>query len=228
MSKQDNTTRSALSGHLKKDINQAVTSLQHLTSALSKIELSLTEAEVSRGKEVQYVEKINKLQQEGDRVLDRYQRLEEQNRAEIVSYADINLKLTREFDARLKQKDQDRDAQIEAVERRRAAEEHASRRASESQKNEIDRLREAERASQNRLEGKLKEQWKSWQARENQLQTQLKLRDEQLAKVSGENRELSRDLQEHQIMLKGRDTEISRLVNSLASLEAFASKPPDQ
>ena len=225
LSKAENSQRHGPAGQLRKDIGQTVQNLQHLTHAFAKIDASLTESDAIRAKQSQYLEKMSKLQQENSSLRDLCQRLEEQSQKEIISYADINLKLTREFAARLKQKDQDRESDLEGLKRGKAYEEHTLRRELDSQKSELDRLKESENASRNRLEVEFKGQRDSWKACEVLLKNKLKELESQVMGLSSKKQELARDLQEHQIMLKGQVTESSRLRNSLATLEAFPPEP---
>lgn len=228
MSKSENSQRAGQSGQLKKDIAQAVQNLQHLANTFANIDSSLTESEAIRAKQGQYLEKMSKLQQENSGLRDLCQRLEEQSQQEIISYADINLKLTREFEARLKQKDQDRELDLEGLRRGNASQEHTLRRELDLQKAELDRLKESENANCNRLEANFDRQRDSWKAREDLLQSKLKELEGQSKELSGKKHEVVRELQEHQIMLKGHETEIFRLRNSLATLEAFSVESPNR
>lgn len=228
MSKPENNQRSAHSAQLKKDIAQAVHVLQNLTNGFGKIESSLAEADRTHATERQYIEKITKLQQEITSLQDRCRSTEDQHQQDIVSFATASLHLTREFDARVEKKDQERQAELKGVQRREASQEQTLRRALDSQKVELLRLKETENASRNELELKLKEQKDLYKMREEFLSNKVRALENQVSELAGKNGDLVQELHEHQVMLKGRDTEISRLGNRLAALEAFSLDSPDQ
>lgn len=221
MSKPDNNQKSAHAGQLKKDIGQAMQFLQNLTNSLAKIESSLVESDGIRATERRYTEQISKLQQE-------ITGLQDQCRQDTVSFTDTTLKLTREFEARLKKKDAERESELEGVQRREASQEQILRRELDSHKAEVLRLKDNENASRNQVEGKLRQLKESCEKQENSLKAKLKVLEEQLLRLSGKNRNLAQELHEHQVMLQGRDMEISRLGKRLAALEAFSSAPLDQ
>jgi chromosome segregation ATPase len=228
MSKSETTQKAVPTAQLKRDLSQAVKTLQNLTNGLDKIDSSLIDSDAARAAEHRYNERISRMQQEITDLRERYRILEDERQKEIVSFATANLKLNQEFEARLMQKDQEHKSKLNDAHKLETAQEQRWKQKLDSEKAEIIRLKENQNSSRRQLEVTLKECRESWELKEDSLINKLKELEKQVMELSDKNKSLMEDLNQYQIMLRGRETEIFRLGNRLSALEAFSSDSPDQ
>jgi chromosome segregation ATPase len=228
MSKSETTQKAVPTAQLKKDLSQAVKILQNLTNGIEKIDSSLIDSEAARAAEHRYNERVSRTQQEITDLRERYRILDDERQKEIVLFATANLKLVQEFEARLRQKDQEHKAKLNDAQKLATAQEQRWKQKLDAEKAEYNRLKENENSSRRQREATLKECSESWGKLENSLINKLKELEKHVVVLSDKNKSLMEDLDEHQVMKKGRETEISRLGNRLSALEAFAPDSPDQ
>lgn len=228
MSNSDAAQKAMSTLQLKKDLNQAVKILQNLTTSLGKVESSLVDSEAARATEHRYNERLSQAHRELNELQTRYRCLEDDHQREVVAFATANLRLNQEFDARLKQNDEEHASKSKEVQALQDTQEQTLSQKINSLKGEVRRLKEQGTSRDHHFETKFREERKNLTAQVDARETQMKVLREMCANLSRGNGSLTEDLQQHQTILKGRETEISRLKARLSALETFGPYSVDE
>jgi hypothetical protein len=205
----------------KKDLNQAGKVLQGVTDSLEKHASSLSEAEAALARDRSLKEEILSLQGQITTLREENKKIANARREEIASWADVSLKLTREYEERLRKIESEYQSKLKDFQKREEDKEIKWKQTIDLEKAETRRLKQAESRGRQEIEIELRKAEESWQKKEKRFHTTLQQREDQVAELSERNKALAQKLTDHQTILRGRETEVQMLGGRLAALEAF-------
>jgi chromosome segregation ATPase len=221
MSKIDRPVKQSTSSQLKKDLNQAGKVIQSLANSLEKLESGLSDTETALIRENLLKGELSLAQEEIKKLREAHHKVQKERQEDIASFADMNLKLTGEYQGRLAKLRSDYESKLKECQRREESIELKWKEKVDSEKAETYRLREVESHGRHEIESQLGKAKETWQKREEQFHTNLRKHECQIAELSNKNKALIQELSEHETMLRGRDTEMQRVGGRLSALEAF-------
>jgi DNA repair exonuclease SbcCD ATPase subunit len=221
MSKVDKPVKQSTSSQLKKELNQASKVIQNLANSLERLESNLSDAETSLIRERLLKEELSSTKEEIKALQEAQYKVQKERQEEIALFADVNLKLTGEFQERLTKSQLQYESRLKDCQRREELVEAKWKHNVDFEKAETSRLRELESRDRQEIKSQLQKAKEVWQKKEEQFNTNLRQRERQIAELSDKNKALIQELSEHETMLKGRDTEMQRLGGRLSALEAF-------
>jgi chromosome segregation ATPase len=219
--KPDKPVKTSTTSQLKKELNQAGKVFQNLTNSLEKLENSLSEAETALTSDRSLREEILSLQGKITALREENQKIANERQKEIASWADVNLKLTGEYEERSGKIESEYQLKLRDFQKREKDKELKWKQEIDSEKAEIQRLKQAESHGRQGIESQLRKAKDGWQKKEEELQTILQQRKDRIAELLKTNKDLAQELTDHETILRGRETEMQRLGARLAALEAF-------
>ena len=221
MSKAEKPAKTSTTSQLRKDLNQVGKVCQGLADSIEKQANILSEAEAALAKDRSLKEEIGSLQGKITVLQVENEKIANERREEIASWANVSLKLTREYEERLGKMESAYQSKLKDCEKREEDKETKWKQAVDSEKAETRRLKQAESHSKQEIAIELRKAEESRQKTEKQLQTTLQQREDQIVELSERNKALAQKLTDHQTILRGRETEMQMLGSRLAALEAF-------
>jgi DNA repair exonuclease SbcCD ATPase subunit len=208
----------------KKDLNQAGKVLQGVTDSLEKHASSLSEAEAALAKDRSLKGEIISLQGQITALREENEKIANARREEIASWADVSLKLTQEYEERLRKIESEYESKLKDLQKREEGKEVKWKQTIDLEKSETRRWRQAGSQGRQEIEIELRKAEESWRKKEEQFQTTLQQRGDQIVELSKRNKTLAQELTDHQTILRGRETQVQMLGDRLAALEAFPSQ----
>lgn len=224
MSKSEKPAKTSNTLQLKKDLNQAGKVCQGLADSIEKNANILSDAEAALTKDRSLRDEILSLQGKITALQEQNEKTANERREEIASWADVSLKLTQEYKDRLREIESVYQSKLKDWQKREDDKEMKWKQTADSEKAETRRWKQAESLGRQEIAIEQQKAKESWQKKEEQLQTTLQQREDQIAELSERNKSLARRLADHQLILRGRDTEMQMLGGRLAALEAFPSQ----
>lgn len=218
MSKLEKMPKNVNVAQLKKDLNSAAKVFQSLTDGLGLIEACLIDSETSNSK-------ISKLHEQISQLGESLHKSENENQSDSVAYATSTLKLNQEFNNRLKILGQEYESKVQAIQEQESAQTRNLKKELNSAKLEIARLETLEKSSQRKVKEKWEELEKYWLTENEKLQKKIGDQERRITELNKENQALERNAKDDKRMLEGRQTEINRHKEKLATLESFLQFP---
>ena len=221
MSKPEKPAKASTTLQLRKDLSHAGKVFQNLTNSIEKIESSFDDAETARTNDRSLKEEILLIQRESTRLRDAHQKVQNERQQDMASFADHNLKLAEEYNTRLTRVELEYESKIKEHQRHGEVTESKWKQQVTLERAETQRLKQAESIGIKEIESQLRKAREDWKKKEEHLQNELQQCEGQIIKLLNKTDALGRELNEHETMLRGRNTEIQRLGGRLAALEAF-------
>jgi chromosome segregation ATPase len=225
MSKSEKPAKTSTTSQLRKDLNQAVKVCQGLADSIDKNANILSEAEAALAKDHSLKEEILSLQGKITALQEENEKITEARRQEVASWADVSLKLSREYEERSRKIESACQSKLKDWQKREEDKEIKWKQTVDLEKAETRRWKQAESHGRQEVATELQKAKESWQKKGEQFQTTLQQREDQIVELSERNKALAQKLTNHQTILRGRETEMQMLGGRLAALEAF---PPQE
>ena len=221
MSKPEKPAKASTFSQWKKDLSQAGNVLQSLTNSIEKFESSFDDAETATTNERSLKDELSLIQRQRTELRDANQKLQNERQQDLASFADHNLKLAEQYNTRSTELKLEYESKLKEYQRREEVMESQWKQQLNLERAQTQRLKQAESYGISEIERQLRKAKEDWRKVEEQLQNELRQRKDQNIKLSNKNETLEQELNDHETMLKGRDTQIQRLGGRLAALEAF-------
>lgn len=228
MSKAEKFNRGPQTSQLKKDLINAAKVLESIKNQVATIEACMVDSDEILAAEANREEQVLELRKQVDQLQERLQKHEEQRVREAESFTTSTERMSETFNSRLENKINEYQSEVKKIHQRAMVKEQQLKQTIDSESNQNQQLRETREADCLGFNNKLKKANESWQINEDALKLKLKKLESDLAELSQRNNAAMKDLDENRIILKGRDTEVARLKNTLQSLEVFSSKSSEQ
>jgi hypothetical protein len=229
MSKADKSVKQTTASQLKKDLNQAGRVLQNLTTSLERLETSLSDAETALSTERSLKEELSSAQTRIRELREAQDKAQEDRRIDISKFADVALKLTKEYEDRSRKLQLKHESELEEFKRQREVMESKWKQTVDHEKAETSRLKEVESQCRNESEGQLRKAKDIWQKKEQQLHHNLQQSELQIHELLSEKDRLMKEAGDNDTVRRGRDVEIQKLGSKLGVLEAFSQQDaPDK
>jgi hypothetical protein len=228
MSNAEKISRRPQTSQLKKDLTNAAKVLESVTNQVAKIEACMVDSEEILVAERNREEQVLALRKQVDQLSERLQKCEEQRVREADSFTTSTERLTETFHTRLQRNLNENQSEVEKLRQHAVVQEQQWKQAMDSEKTQIQRLREKGEADCLGFSSKLKKANESWQVKEDAFNLKLGKLESVVAELSQRNDVVMKDLDENRIILRGQETKVARLTSTLQSLEAFSSKSSEQ
>jgi hypothetical protein len=228
MSNAEKISRRPQTSQLKKDLTNAAKVLESVTNQVAKIEACMVDSEEILAAERNREEQVLALRKQVDQLSERLQKCEEQRVREADSFTTSTERLTETFHTRLQRNLNENQSEVENLRQHAVVQEQQWKQAMDSEKTQIQRLREKGEADCLVFSSKLKKATELWQVKEDAFNSKVGKLESVVADLSQRNDVLMKDLDENRIILRGQETKVARLTSTLQSLEAFSSKSSEQ
>lgn len=224
MSKSEKPAKTSTTLQLKKELNQAGKACQGLADLIEKHANILSDAEAALAKDRSLRDEILSLQGKITALREENEKIANERREEIASWANVSLKLTEEYNERLRENESAYQSKLKDRQKQEDDKEIKWKQMVESENAETRRWKQAESHGKQQIANELQKAEESRQKKEEQFRTTLQKCKDQIVELSEGNKALAQKLTAHQTILRGRDTEMQMLGGRLAALEAFPSQ----